>query len=169
MFLTVTPGESEALVLNFVRESMKIIREVTLHEYFPISAWFGSWAKETACCNVSFPQKHFTLQCSSSLASCLVEPHVYILLGDETGSHVYIPKDCEPFGSKGFSCFSGREEDSVWLMSIPSIISEFLFCGAKQNKNQKTPFVQAGFTWLSPMALKGEGRAKGNWCGYCFK
>lgn len=41
------PEESEALVLNFVRESMKIIREVTLHEYFRISVWFGSWAKET--------------------------------------------------------------------------------------------------------------------------
>lgn len=65
---------------------------------------------------------------------------MFSLLGDETGSHVYIPKECEPFGGKGFSCFSGGEEDSVWLISILSIISEFLFCGAKQNKKQKNPF-----------------------------
>lgn len=62
-------------------------------------------------------------------------------------SHIYIPKDCEPFESKGFSCSlrRGRGQCAAYINYQHNFRVPLLWCRTKQ----KTPFAQAGFTWLS--------------------
>lgn len=109
MFLTVMPGESEALFQYLI----KIIGEKMLHEYVHVSA--GVWRPEQRkliCC-LHFPEP-FSLQRSSS--SCLFGGATFRFYGErKPGAMFTFQRIIKHLRAKA-SLFSEGEGGSIWFI-----------------------------------------------------